>query len=135
MDRWKEKTRLTLGVTIGAIRVIDEPRGVSDIRRIDADAVVEGVCVLSSYIISEEPSKGYQKPIPTGVEIVSYCLLKSTDVGKTSSPVYSGAMYRRLASLANAVDRGDSPMMNSSSRTDSKTAMPKPHSLLIASTY
>ena len=53
-------TQLTLGVAIGATRVIDKPRGVPSTRGVDTDVVVEGVCVLSPYIIAEEPSRGSQ---------------------------------------------------------------------------
>lgn len=60
MDRWRE-AQLTLGVAIGAIRVINEPGGVTSIRGVDTDVVIEGVCVLSPYIVPEEPSRVYQE--------------------------------------------------------------------------
>jgi hypothetical protein len=49
--------------------VIDEPGRVSCIRSIDTDVAVEGVRVLSPYIVSEEPSGGYKESGFMGVEI------------------------------------------------------------------
>jgi hypothetical protein len=57
----RRTTQLTFGVAIGTSGVIDESGGVPSVQGIDADAVVEGICVLSSCIIPKEPSRGHQE--------------------------------------------------------------------------
>ena len=61
-----------------------------------------------------------------------HCLLRSTVVGKTSSPVYSGWGMEGQRGCGACWEMGKRlPIMNSSSRADSTKAAPKPHRLLI----
>ena len=70
MSGWctNENQQPTLGVAIGAIRVVDESRMVPGVRAVDADIGIKGICVLSSRIIPEESSRKNQGENPTKIE-------------------------------------------------------------------
>ena len=51
--------------------MIDESGGVPSAQGIDTDTVVKSICVFSSHIISEKPSKGHQGT--DSIEMEFYC--------------------------------------------------------------
>lgn len=63
-------TQLTFGIAIWTSGVIDESGGVPSAQGIDTDVLVESICVFSSHIIPEEPSRGHQGT--SSIEVGSY---------------------------------------------------------------